>query len=165
MSYDDTQEFSQRCRRGDGRHILFVRNAGRRLGPTGPTALAGNGERKAGQNRRRHCLFHESLDLVSDEIKATMPQMQTRGTKEHFIVVEERLKAMDAMGIDMEVLSINPIFWYGQDRDNARKIVDIQNAKLTELCAQRPDRLAGFASLALQFPDLAVQQLEYAMKK
>jgi aminocarboxymuconate-semialdehyde decarboxylase len=94
-----------------------------------------------------------------------MPQMQTRGTKEHFIVVEERLKAMDAMGIDMEVLSINPIFWYGQDRDNARKIVGIQNAKLTELCAQRPDRLAGFASLALQFPDLAVQQLEYAMKK
>ena len=124
-----------------------------------------NGKRVKTVDVHCHCLFHESLDLVSDEIKATMPQMQTRGTKEHFIVVEERLKAMDTMGIDMEVLSINPIFWYGQDRDNARKIVDIQNAKLTELCAQRPDRLAGFASLALQYPDLAVQQLEYAMKK
>ena len=124
-----------------------------------------NGRRIKTVDVHSHCLFHESLDLVGDDIKATMPQMQTRGTKEHFIVIEERLKAMDAMGIDMEVLSINPIFWYGQDRVTATKIVEVQNAKLAELCAQRPDRLAGFASLALQFPELAVQQLEYAMKK
>jgi predicted TIM-barrel fold metal-dependent hydrolase len=124
-----------------------------------------NGKRIKTVDVHSHCLFHESLDLVGEDVKAMMPQMQTRGTKEHFIVIEERLKAMDAMGIDMEVLSINPIFWYGQDRDKASKIVEIQNAKLAELCAQRPARLAGFASLALQFPDLAVQQLEYAMKK
>lgn len=124
-----------------------------------------NGKRIKTVDVHSHCLFHESLDLVGDDIKAMMPQMQTRGTKEHFIVIEERLKAMDAMGIDMEVLSVNPIFWYGQDRATATKIVEIQNAKLAELCAQRPDRLAGFASLALQFPDLAVQQLEFAIKK
>jgi predicted TIM-barrel fold metal-dependent hydrolase len=112
-----------------------------------------------------HCLFQESLDLVSDDVKRIMPQAQTRGAKEHFIVIEERLKAMDNMGIDVEVLSINPIFWYGLERDLAAKVVDIQNAKLAELCAKRPDRLMGFASLALQFPDLAVQQLETAMKK
>src|SRR4029453_5374522 len=39
------------------------------------------------------------------------------------------------------------------------------NEKLAELCASRPDRFAAFASLALQYPDLAVQQLETAMKK
>jgi predicted TIM-barrel fold metal-dependent hydrolase len=43
--------------------------------------------------------------------------------------------------------------------------VRVQNEKLAELCASQPDRFAAFASLALQFPDLAVQQLEDGMKK
>jgi aminocarboxymuconate-semialdehyde decarboxylase len=64
----------------------------------------------------------------------------------------------------MEVLSINP-FWYGKDRDTADQIVKVQNEKLAELCAARPERLAAFASLSLQYPDLAVQQLETAIRK
>ena len=71
---------------------------------------------------------------------------------------------MDSQAVDMEVLSINP-FWYGKDRDLAAKIVKIQNEKLAELCASKPDRFAAFASLTLQAPDLAVQQLETAVKK
>ena len=71
---------------------------------------------------------------------------------------------MDAQVVDMEVLSINP-FWYGKDRDLAAQIVKIQNEKLAELCASKPDRFAAFASLTLQAPDLAVQELETAVKK
>jgi aminocarboxymuconate-semialdehyde decarboxylase len=88
----------------------------------------------------------------------------TKGAQEHFIVIEQRLAAMDAMAIDMEVLSINP-FWYRKDRDTAAQIVKVQNEKLAELCAVKPDRFAAFASLTLQYPDLAVQQLEDAVKK
>ena len=84
--------------------------------------------------------------------------------KNAFIEIDDRLKAMDAQAVDMEVLSINP-FWYGRDRDLAAKIVKIQNEKLAELCAAKPDRFAAFASLTLQAPDLAVQELETAMKK
>src|SRR5258706_5932724 len=87
-----------------------------------------------------------------------------KGVPEPFIVIEERLKEMDAMAIDMEILSINP-FWYGKDRDTAAAIVKVNNEKLAELCASRPDRFAAFASLSLQYPDLAVQQLETAVKK
>ena len=43
-----------------------------------------------------------------------------KGVPEHFIAIEQRLKEMDAMAIDMEVLSINP-FWYGKDRDTAAR--------------------------------------------
>jgi aminocarboxymuconate-semialdehyde decarboxylase len=89
---------------------------------------------------------------------------QTRGALDQFIVIEQRLKSMDAMAIDMEVLSINP-FWYRKDRDTAAAIAKVQNEKLAELCASHPDRFAAFASLALQFPDLAVQQLEHAVKR
>jgi predicted TIM-barrel fold metal-dependent hydrolase len=71
---------------------------------------------------------------------------------------------MDAQAVDLEVLSINP-FWYGRERDLAAQIVKIQNEKLAELCASKPDRFAAFASLTLQAPDLAVQELETAVKK
>ncbi len=109
-----------------------------------------------------HCFFHEAINLMGDAARAVMPPV--KGAQEHFIVIEERLKAMDAMGIDMEVLSINP-FWYRKDRDTAAAIVKVQNEKLAELCASKPDRFAAFASLSLQFPELAVQQLEDAVKK
>jgi predicted TIM-barrel fold metal-dependent hydrolase len=109
-----------------------------------------------------HCIIREALDLVGDDVPRILPP--TKGQQEHFIVVENRLKAMDAMGIDMEVLSINP-FWYRKERDLAAQIVKIQNEKLAELCASKPDRFAAFASLSLQYPDLAVQQLEDAVKK
>src|SRR5207244_11101836 len=65
---------------------------------------------------------------------------------------------------DMEVLSINP-FWYDRERDLAAQIVKLQNEKLAELCATKPDRFAAFASLTLQAPDLAAQELETAVKK
>ena len=111
-----------------------------------------------------HCLFHESLALMGDEASNVIPK--TKGAEEHFIAnaIENRLKGMDAMAIDMEVLSINPS-WYRKDREIAAQIVKINNEKLAEVCGSRPDRFAAFASLSLQYPDLAVQQLETAVKK
>jgi predicted TIM-barrel fold metal-dependent hydrolase len=121
-----------------------------------------NGKRVKTIDVHAHCFFHEAVNLMGDEASAVIPQV--KGAREHFIVLEERLRGMDAQAIDMEVLSINP-FWYRKDRDTAAEIVKVQNEKLAELCASRPDRFAAFASLALQFPDLAVQQLETAVKK
>ena len=109
-----------------------------------------------------HCYFNEALALAPGGPKAVLPPV--KGVPEHFIVIKERLAAMDAMSIDMQVLSINP-FWYGLPRELAVEIVRIQNEKLAELCALEPKRLGAFASLSLQFPELAVEQLELAMKK
>ena len=78
--------------------------------------------------------------------------------------VADRLALMDQQGTDIEALSINP-FWYGVDRDLARQIIKIQNEKLAELCASHPDRFVAFATVALQHPDLAVEQLEEGVKK
>jgi aminocarboxymuconate-semialdehyde decarboxylase len=78
--------------------------------------------------------------------------------------VGERIAAMDAQGIGMEALSINA-FWYGTERDLAAKICQIQNERLAEICAKHPDRFVAYASVALQFPDLAAEQLEQAVKK
>ena len=76
----------------------------------------------------------------------------------------DRLRQMDAQGIDVEVLSINP-FWYSAERDLARNLIAMQNEKLSAFCAAHSDRFAGLASVALQHPDLAAEQLEEGVKK
>jgi aminocarboxymuconate-semialdehyde decarboxylase len=79
-------------------------------------------------------------------------------------MVDQRIAAMDAQGIDMEVLSINA-FWYGTERDVAAKICQLQNERLAELCGKHPERFVAYASVALQYPDLAAEQLEQGVKK
>ena len=49
--------------------------------------------------------------------------------------------------------------------DDAEAICKINNEKLAALCASKPDRFGAFASLTMQAPDLAVTQLEHAVKK
>jgi len=105
-----------------------------------------------------HCLIPAATALLGQNAH----QHHTDG-----IVLEDassRLRVMDAQGIDMEALSINP-FWYRADRDAAAEVVRLNNEGLAEICARNPERFVAFASVALQFPDLAVQQLEHAVKK
>jgi predicted TIM-barrel fold metal-dependent hydrolase len=110
-----------------------------------------------------HCHFREAGALLgADAAGIQLPPVN--GAAEAFIEIDKRLAAMDSQAVDMEVLSINP-FWYGRERDLAGQIVKIQNEKLAELCASKPDRFAAFASLTLQAPDLAITELETAVKK
>ena len=76
----------------------------------------------------------------------------------------DRLRAMDEQGIDVEALSINP-YWYKAERDLARELIRLQNEALAEACAANPERFVAFASVALQHPDLAAEQLEEGMKR
>jgi predicted TIM-barrel fold metal-dependent hydrolase len=110
-----------------------------------------------------HCHFREAGALLGTNA-ATVQLPPVNGAAEAFIEIDKRLAAMDAQAVDLEVLSINP-FWYGRERDLAAQIVKIQNEKLAEFCASHSDRFAAFASLTLQAPDLAVQELELAVKK
>jgi predicted TIM-barrel fold metal-dependent hydrolase len=109
-----------------------------------------------------HCYFRDLEPLLGSE--AAMLHPPVNNGEANFIEVERRLQAMDGQGVDMEVLSINP-FWYEKERDLAAQIVKIQNEKLAEFCASKPDRFTAFASLTLQAPDLAVEELETAIKK
>ncbi len=89
-----------------------------------------NGKRVLTVDVHSHCYFREAINLMGDAADKVLPQV--KGVPEHFIVIEQRLKEMDAMAIDMEVLSINP-FWYGKDRDTAAQIVKVNNEKLARL--------------------------------
>jgi aminocarboxymuconate-semialdehyde decarboxylase len=114
-----------------------------------------NGRRIKTVDIHAHCAIPEALALVGEEIEPALRMQQP----------VDRIRAMDEQGIDVEALSINP-FWYDvDDRDLARKLISLQNEKLAEVCAAMPDRFVAFATVALQQPDLAVEQLEEGIKK
>jgi aminocarboxymuconate-semialdehyde decarboxylase len=113
-----------------------------------------NGKRVRTVDVHAHCQVPEANALMG--LKVQQPSR---------VVSPDRLKAMDEQGIDVEALSINPIFWYKAEPDLAGQVVKLQNEKLAETCAAQPDRFVGLASVALQHPDLAAEQLEDAVKQ
>jgi len=104
-----------------------------------------------------HCVIPEAYALLGRKVD----DHRGPGIGE---VGERRIREMDAQGIDMEALSINPA-WYRTERDVVTQVIKIQNERLAEFCSRYPDRFVAFASVALQFPDLAVQQLVDGVKK
>jgi aminocarboxymuconate-semialdehyde decarboxylase len=114
-----------------------------------------NGRRVKTVDVHAHCAVPEAMALMGRKVEAQGLLMSR---------TPDRLRAMDEQGIDVEALSINP-YWYDADRDVARDLIRIQNEKLAEICAAQPDRFVAFATVALQHPDLAVEQLQEGIKK
>jgi aminocarboxymuconate-semialdehyde decarboxylase len=112
-----------------------------------------NGRRVKTVDIHAHCAFAEACALMG--LSVDPPNL---------VVTADRIRTMDAQGIDVEALSINP-FWYAAEREVAQKLITVQNERLAELCASEPDRFVAFATVAMQYPDLAVRQLEHGIKK
>ena len=87
------------------------------------------------------------------------------GTAPGTILGPDRIETMDRQGVDVQALSINFYWWYAADRDLARRIVAAQNDGLAAWVAKYPDRFVALASVALQYPDLAAEQLEDGVKR
>src|SRR5215813_10688449 len=104
-----------------------------------------------------HCAVPEAMALMKRDVSPQALLMVQEP-------VQERVRQMDAQGIDVEALSINP-YWYEAERDLAQQIIKIQNEKLAEFCAAQPERFVAFATVALQYPELAAEQLEEGVKK
>jgi aminocarboxymuconate-semialdehyde decarboxylase len=119
-----------------------------------------NGKRVKTVDVHAHCAVPEALTLMN--LKLGGPTL--RPDLDMATEVGVRLRAMDEQDIDVEALSINPT-WYKADRDLAKQIIKIQNEKLAEACAANPERFVAFATVALQHPDLAAEQLEEAVKQ
>jgi aminocarboxymuconate-semialdehyde decarboxylase len=106
-----------------------------------------------------HCIIP-----VTEIVKGT-PLAASGGGGGNNLLGPQRLQVMDQQGVDVQALSINGFWWYAADRDLARRIVQAQNEGLATWVAQHPDRFVAMASVALQHPDLAAQQLEDATKR
>ena len=118
-----------------------------------------NGKRVKTIDVHAHCCVPKAMAVIKSPLESPALMMDNTGN-----ALATRLAAMDAQGIDVEALSINP-YWYGAGRDAAAELIRIQNETLVEFCAANPERFVGYATAALQFPDLAAEQVEHAVKK
>jgi len=101
-----------------------------------------------------HCIVPDAARIINHPLEAPALLWSDVGT---------RLAHMDETGVDVQALSINP-FWYRAERDAAEQLITVQNETLTQFCAGHPDRFVAFATASLQFPELAAQQVEHAVK-
>ena len=74
-----------------------------------------------------------------------------------------RLAAMDAAGIDVQLVSPMPIHHYWADLDLAARYANAVNAGILDHCAAAPGRLIGLGTAPLQHPDLAAEVLGRAV--
>ena len=128
-----------------------------------------NGKRMLTVDIHCHSYVHDVWPLIEerDDIGYLRGLVGNDRLKDKIDVdnVDFRLQQMDQQGIDMQAVSLHVgQYHHWADRDLAAQIVSIQNEKIAELCARYPDRFVGLGAVALQHPDLAVQQMKHAIK-
>ena len=101
-----------------------------------------------------HCIVPEAAKLIDHSLEA--PGLLWSN-------ISDRLAQMDQTGVDVQALSINP-YWYRAERDAVVELIRMQNDALAGFCAAQPDRFVAFATASLQYPDLATEQVEHAVK-
>jgi aminocarboxymuconate-semialdehyde decarboxylase len=80
--------------------------------------------------------------------------------------IAQRLRDMDAAGVDVHVLSATPqTYLYNQDAALTAATAAIQNAQIARSIAAHPDRFWGIATLPMQAPERAADELKRAMTK
>ena len=76
-----------------------------------------NGKRIKTIDVHAHCIVPKAAAIINHPLEAPGLLMDDTSV---------RLAAMDAQGIDVEALSINP-FWYRASRDEAAELIKVQN--------------------------------------
>jgi len=100
-----------------------------------------------------HCHVPEANALMGLKV-----QLQS------LVVSPERIKAMDEQGIDIEALSINRSFGPKQSPTSPVRLSSCRTKSSPRSARHSRTGFVGLASVALQHPDLAAEQLEHAVK-
>jgi aminocarboxymuconate-semialdehyde decarboxylase len=116
-----------------------------------------------GGRRVRVVDVHAHWDMpLGDVVKGT-PYEKDRATGAG---LDDRLKIMDGLGIDTAAISVNDFWWWDiKDQGLARAICTKHNETLAEWSRRYPDRFVGMASIPLQFPDVAADIMQDAVKR
>ncbi|HEY4659658.1 MAG TPA: amidohydrolase family protein, partial [Gemmatimonadaceae bacterium] len=96
--------------------------------------------------------------MVSDGKRTRFPSPKVRFT------AEERMRDMDAQGVDVQVISIHtPFFGYHLDSAQGRQLAREVNDEIAGMTRQWPRRFAGLATLPVQDVKAAIDELERAV--
>ena len=127
-----------------------------------------------------HVFTAEALSKINAEYRRYAPQLRVEAGK-HVIVtgdrssgspympgfsdVKERLAVMDDKGVDVQVVSVTPgNFCYDAPPDAGLAISVAQNNGIAAMVEEYPDRFRGCATVPLQDPVAAANELERCVK-
>ncbi len=80
--------------------------------------------------------------------------------------IAHRLRDMDEAGVDVHVLSATPqTYLYNQEAALGAATAAIQNDQIAKLIKENPQRFMGIATLPMQAPEKAADELRRAMTK
>src|SRR5690606_17869650 len=80
--------------------------------------------------------------------------------------VDAKLESMDRRGIDVAVLSpAPPMFYYWAEVELAASMARLVNDGVADMVAGKPSRLRGMATVPMQHPDAAVDELERVVRE
>src|SRR6478609_5098304 len=127
-----------------------------------------------------HILSEETIRLLQREAPKVGPKLSEIGEQfgtldvagnvyRHFPRggwdLERRLQDMAASRVDVQVLSVCPqTFIYAQPPALAAAFARIQNEQLAQLAKARPDRFLAIATLPMQAPSQAADELRHAVR-
>jgi predicted TIM-barrel fold metal-dependent hydrolase len=107
-------------------------------------------------------LAEERLGHSADSLAVNRAQLERVGPL--MTDVSRRLAAMDAMGVDIQVVQPMPMHHYWAGPALAAAYTRAVNEAIAAHCALAPGRLAGLGTVPLQHPDLAVASLVHAVE-
>ncbi len=108
----------------------------------------------------------DSIDMMLvRKIYAETDSLQSAFLAPLLDLENERLREMDAHGVDMHVLSLTAPGVQMFDADTACALAEVANDRLAATIARHPRRFAGLASFAPQAPQRAVREMERAIGK
>jgi aminocarboxymuconate-semialdehyde decarboxylase len=107
-------------------------------------------------------------DIETDDLGrpviVTGGRREGMGGKAHYESMERRIERMDAAGVDVQVLSLNPIFFrHYLDAEHGVAASRSVNDEIVGFIERWPDRFAGYGALPLQDVDQAIAELERVM--
>jgi aminocarboxymuconate-semialdehyde decarboxylase len=80
--------------------------------------------------------------------------------------IEPRLQAMDAMGIDVQAISVAPPqYFYWAEPEMGRAAARLVNDNIASIVRMHPERFVGLGHLPMQKPELALAELERCAKE
>jgi aminocarboxymuconate-semialdehyde decarboxylase len=110
-----------------------------------------------------HTFRHEPGEGLGTVLSTTGKRTAFNSPKVRF-TPEERLRDMDALGVDVQVVSIHtPFFGYHLDAAQGRAHARDVNDEIAQMTKQWPARFAGLATLPVQHVKEAIEELERAV--
>jgi predicted TIM-barrel fold metal-dependent hydrolase len=121
------------------------------------TALAQGHPREAADAAAELASFSQaSVSANQAQIRQVWPQLTS---------AERRIADLDAIGVDVQVVGPMPMHRYWAGPALAARLTTVINEAVAAHCAAGAGRLYGLGTLPLQYPALAVRELERAMSE